>query len=138
MTLVSVTAYHSFGGEVEASNTPTIRRLTPSCRHQLPRIAPLPNMEPDQIFLEYVIKSLVDYPDDVRVVRTVDELGVLLTLRVHKEDMGKVIGRGGQTAHALRTILRVVGVKNAARVNLKIEEPEDSDRYNAKPDSNLV
>ncbi|MGH6770156.1 MAG: hypothetical protein ACRECO_14160, partial [Xanthobacteraceae bacterium] len=40
MTLVSVTAYHSFGGEVEALNTPTIRRLTPSCRHQLPRIAP--------------------------------------------------------------------------------------------------
>jgi predicted RNA-binding protein YlqC (UPF0109 family) len=93
---------------------------------------------PDQIFIEYVVKSLVDNPNDVRVIRTVDELGVLLTLRVHKDDMGKVIGRAGATAKALRTILRVVGMKHDARVNLKIEEPEDSQRYKAQPDSNLV
>ena len=85
-------------------------------------------MERDQQFLEYVIKALVDNPDDVKINRTVDEMGVLLTLSVHKDDMGKVIGRSGQTAKAIRTILRVVGMKNDARVNLKIEGPEGSER----------
>ena len=81
-------------------------------------------MEQDQQFLEYVVKSLADNPDDVKIKRTVDEMGVLLTLSVNKDDMGKVIGRSGATAKAIRTILRVVGMKNDARVNLKIEEPE--------------
>src|SRR3989344_1979230 len=85
-------------------------------------------MERDQQFLEYVVKALVDNPDDVKINRTVDEMGVLLTLSVHKDDMGKVIGRSGQTAKAIRTVLRVVGMKNDARVNLKIEEPEGSER----------
>jgi len=85
-------------------------------------------MERDQQFLEYVVKSLVDNPDDVKISRTVDEMGVLLTLSVNRDDMGKVIGRSGQTAKAIRTILRVVGMKNDARVNLKIEEPEGSER----------
>jgi predicted RNA-binding protein YlqC (UPF0109 family) len=81
-------------------------------------------MERDQKFLEFVITSLVDHPEEVKINRTVDELGVLLTLSVNKDDMGKVIGRSGATAKAIRTILRVVGMKNDARVNLKIEEPE--------------
>lgn len=85
-------------------------------------------MEQDQQFLEFVIKALVDNPNDVKVKRTVDEMGVLLTLAVNKDDMGKVIGRSGATAKAIRTILRVVGMKNDARVNLKIEEPEGSER----------
>ncbi len=85
-------------------------------------------MERDQQFLEYIIKALADNPDDVKINRTVDEMGVLLTLSVNKDDMGKVIGRSGQTAKAIRTILRVVGMKNDARVNLKIEEPEGSGR----------
>lgn len=85
-------------------------------------------MEQDQQFLEYVVKALVDNPNDVKINRTVDEMGVLLTLSVNKDDMGKVIGRSGQTAKAIRTILRVVGMKNDARVNLKIEEPEGSER----------
>ncbi|QQG37808.1 MAG: KH domain-containing protein [Candidatus Kaiserbacteria bacterium] len=85
-------------------------------------------MERDQQFLEYVVKALVDTPDDVKINRSVDEMGVLLTLSVNKDDMGKVIGRSGQTAKAIRTILRVVGMKNDARVNLKIEEPEGSER----------
>ena len=85
-------------------------------------------MERDQQFLEYVVKSLVDNPDQVKITRTVDEMGVLLTLSVNKDDMGKVIGRSGATAKAIRTILRVVGMKNDARVNLKIEEPEGSER----------
>lgn len=81
-------------------------------------------MERDQIFLEQVVKSLVDHPDDVQITRTIDEMGVLLTLTVHAEDMGKIIGRSGATAKAIRTLLRVVGMKNDARVNLKINEPE--------------
>lgn len=85
-------------------------------------------MEQDQQFLEYVVKSLVDNPSDVKINRTLDEMGVLLTLTVNKDDMGKVIGRSGATAKAIRTILRVVGMKNDARVNLKIEEPEGSER----------
>ena len=85
-------------------------------------------MDQDQKFLEYVVKALVDNPADVKINRTVDEMGVLLTLSVHKDDMGKVIGRSGQTAKAIRTVLRVVGMKNDARVNLKIEEAEGSER----------
>lgn len=81
-------------------------------------------MEEDQGFLEYVVKALVDHPESVKVDRTVDEMGVLLTLDVHSEDMGKIIGRSGNTAKAIRTLLRVVGMKHNARVNLKINEPE--------------
>lgn len=81
-------------------------------------------MEQDQAFLEFVVKALVDNPESVVVNRTVDEMGVLLTLDVHKDDMGKIIGRAGNTAKAIRTLLRVVGMKNDARVNLKINEPE--------------
>lgn len=78
----------------------------------------------DQEFVEYVVKALVDNPDKVKVERRVDEMGVLITLDVEAGDMGKVIGRDGATAKALRTLLRVVGMKNNARVNLKINEPE--------------
>jgi len=78
----------------------------------------------DQKFLEFLVKSLVDHPDDVKVDRRVDEMGVLLTLRVHPMDMGQVVGRQGATAKAIRSLLRIVGIKNNARVNLKIEEPE--------------
>ena len=85
-------------------------------------------MERDAQFLEYVVKSLVDVPDEVKINRTVDEMGVLLTLSVSPLDMGKIIGRTGNTAKAIRTLLRVVGMKNNARVNLKINEPEGSTR----------
>lgn len=78
----------------------------------------------DQEFVEYVVKALVENPDEVKVERRVDEMGVLITLDVAAEDMGKIIGRDGATAKALRTLLRVVGMKNNARVNLKINEPE--------------
>jgi hypothetical protein len=84
--------------------------------------------ELDFQFLEYVVKSLVDNPDAVKIDRTVDEMGVLLTLTVHAEDMGKIIGRQGNTAKAIRILLRVVGMKNNARVNLKINEPEGGSR----------
>ncbi len=84
--------------------------------------------EQDQEFVEYVVKALVDNPDDVRTERTVDEMGVLITLFINPADMGQVIGRMGQTAKAIRTLLRVVGAKHKARVNLKINEPEGSHR----------
>lgn len=78
----------------------------------------------DKQFLETLVKALVDHPDSVKINRTVDEMGVLLTLDVHADDMGKIIGRSGNTAKAIRTLLRVVGMKHDARVNLKINEPE--------------
>ena len=78
----------------------------------------------DKEFLEYVVKALVDNPNDVKIDRTVDEMGVLITLTVNPADMGKIIGRMGNTAKAIRTLLRIIGMKNNARVNLKINEPE--------------
>jgi predicted RNA-binding protein YlqC (UPF0109 family) len=77
----------------------------------------------DQDFLEYIVKSLVDHPEDVKVDRKVDEMGVLLSLKVNPEDMGQIIGKAGSTARAIRNLVRIVGLKNHARVNLKIEEP---------------
>lgn len=87
----------------------------------------------DQEFLEQVIKALVDHPDDVKVERQVDEMGVLLTLDVNPGDMGKVIGRSGNTAKAIRILLRVVGMKNNARVNLKINEPSGAHSSSQQP-----
>ena len=78
----------------------------------------------DQEFLEYVVKALVDHPEDVKIDRKVDEMGVLLSLKVNSEDMGQIIGKEGSTARAIRSLVRIVGLKNHARVNLKIEEPE--------------
>jgi len=87
----------------------------------------------DQEFLEFAVKALVDNPGDVKVERKIDELGVLISLDVNPADMGMVIGREGQTAKALRTILRVIGARNNARVNLKINEPEGSTRGERTP-----
>ena len=87
--------------------------------------------EADKIFLEYVVKALVDNPNDVKIDRTVDEMGVLITLTVNPADMGKIIGRMGNTAKAIRTLLRIIGMKNNARVNLKINEPAGSMRPQA-------
>lgn len=81
-------------------------------------------MADDKAFLEYIVKALVDNPNDVKIDRTVDEMGVLITMTVNSADMGKIIGRQGNTAKAIRTLLRVIGMKNNARVNLKINEPE--------------
>lgn len=82
----------------------------------------------DKEFVEYVVKQIVNNPDDVKVERKIDEMGVLITLDVNAEDMGMIIGREGATAKALRTLLRVIGARNNARVNLKINEPEGSER----------
>lgn len=100
-------------------------------------------MVDDVQFLEFVVKALVNHPEDVKIKRTVDEMGVLMTLDVSPEDMGKIIGRSGNTAKAIRILLRVVGMKNNARINLKINEPASSfgrrasDRPNNPPAKDL-
>ncbi|MBN1779026.1 MAG: KH domain-containing protein [Candidatus Buchananbacteria bacterium] len=82
----------------------------------------------DQQFVESIVRAIVANPADVKTERTVDEMGVLITLHINPADMGYVIGRQGQTARAIRTLLKIVGAKNNARVNLKIYEPEGSQR----------
>ena len=84
--------------------------------------------ERDQEFLEYVVGAIVDKPEEVKINRTVDERGVLLELTVDPEDMGKIIGKAGATAKAIRTLLRVLGAKSDARFNLKINEPGGENR----------
>lgn len=81
------------------------------------------NTHKDVDFLQFVVKNIVDSPDEVVIERTIDDLGVLITLKVAKDDMGKIIGRNGQTAKAMRVLLRLIGSKNEERVNLKILEP---------------
>ncbi|MBI2644043.1 MAG: KH domain-containing protein [Candidatus Wildermuthbacteria bacterium] len=88
-----------------------------------------------QELLEYVVKAIVDNPEAVTVDRKVDEMGVLLTLKVHQTDMGQVVGRQGSTAKAIRTLVRIIGLKSHARVNLKIEEPEGGQRAPARASS---
>lgn len=89
----------------------------------------------DKEFVEYVVKMLVDNPEAVKVDRKIDEMGVLITLDVDAKDMGMVIGREGMTAKALRTLLRVIGARNNARVNLKINEPVGSTRGHRDDDA---
>lgn len=92
----------------------------------------------DQQFIEYIVKSLVSYPDEVVVERILDERGVLLELSVNPEDLGRVIGKRGVTAQALRTLLRALGVKNDARYNLKIVNTDgESDGESSGPDRSV-
>ena len=93
----------------------------------------------DQEFVEYIVRSIVSHPEDVTTERKVDEMGVLLILKINQADMGFVVGRQGQTARALRTLLKIVGAKNNARINLKIEEPEGGRRsVNRSADTNTA
>jgi len=90
----------------------------------------------DQQFVEYIVKSLVGHPDDVVVTRIIDEKGVLLSLTVNPEDLGRVIGKRGVTAQSLRTLLRALGTKNDARYNLKIVNNDDErENYTISSDS---
>ncbi len=91
-----------------------------------------------QEFVEYVVKALVDHPEEVSTERNVDEMGVLITLKINPQDMGYVIGRQGQNARAIRTLLRIVGARNNARVNLKINEPEGSSRSANRKESSTT
>ncbi|HHD92727.1 MAG TPA: KH domain-containing protein [Candidatus Portnoybacteria bacterium] len=86
----------------------------------------------DQEFVEYIVKAIVNHPEDVKVERMVDEMGVLISVKVNREDMGVLIGRQGSTARAIRTLLRVIGTKSRARINFKIEEPEGGSDNNSE------
>ncbi len=86
----------------------------------------------DKEFVEFVVKAIVDNPNDVEIDRTVDEMGVLISLKINPADMGQVIGRQGSTAKSIRTLLRVIGAKSNARVNFKIIEPEGSQHQRAE------
>src|SRR5665811_1977452 len=89
----------------------------------------------DQQFVEFIVKTLVEHPDDVVVERIIDEKGVLLSLTVNPEDLGRVIGKRGVTAQSLRTLLRALGTKNDARYNLKIINNDDQrENYTMSPD----
>jgi len=93
--------------------------------------------ENDKNFLEFIVKALVDHPADVKVDRKVDEMGVLLSLKVNPEDMGQIIGKQGSTARAIRNLVRIIGLKNQARVNLKIEEPAGGGPAQAKKSESI-
>lgn len=93
-------------------------------------------MEKDQEFVEMVVKAIVDNPEKVKTERKVDEMGVLIELTVDPADMGKIIGKEGRTAKSVRTLLRVLGAKERARVNLKIIEPETGREVNTDPQDN--
>ena len=100
----------------------------------------------DQQFVEYIVKTLVNNPDKVNIERQIDEKGVLLSLSVDPEDVGRVIGRRGATAQSIRTLLRALGTKNDARYNLKIvntdgervgqissDDPDNTDYEHTEP-----
>src|SRR5919108_1899735 len=88
----------------------------------------------DQQFIEYIVKSLVGHPDEVKVERRIDEKGVLLELSVNPEDLGRVIGKRGSTAQSIRTLLRALGTKNDARYNLKIVDTGPPPERRERPD----
>jgi len=81
---------------------------------------------PGYTFLKYVLESLCEDRDELKIEAQKDELGVLLTIQVSERDMGKLIGKGGQTVKALRTLLRIIGGNASERVNLKVLEPSSA------------
>lgn len=91
----------------------------------------------DKDFVEYVVKAIVDHPEEVQIDRTVDEMGVLISLKINPQDMGQVIGRQGTTAKSIRNLLRVIGAKNNARVNFKIIEPEGSENRRGEKEKDV-
>lgn len=89
--------------------------------------------EQDEQLLETIVKAIVNNPNDVVVERSIDERGVFLVLKINPADMGHVIGREGKTAQAIRTLLKIIGAKNNSRINLKIDDPKENERYNNAP-----
>ncbi len=91
-----------------------------------------------KVFLETIVKALVKNPNEVKIERTVDEMGVLLVLEVNKEDMGQVIGKKGNTINCIRTLVRIVGLKSNARINLQIKDPDNgSHRRNDRRENSI-
>ena len=87
----------------------------------------------DQQFVEYIVKTLVNNPDKVAVERKIDEKGVLLSLTVDPSDVGRVIGKRGVTAQAIRVLLRALGTKQDARYNLKIVNTDEDKEGDEEP-----
>jgi uncharacterized protein len=88
-----------------------------------------PGQSTEEQFIAYIVKLIVNDPDKVEISRTVDEMGVLISLKVDKDDMGRIIGKDGQTAKSLRTLLRVIGSRQEKRINLKVLEPEGEEGF---------
>ena len=84
----------------------------------------MPEKKPYEELLEQIVKFLCDHPQEAKISKTVDEMGVLLSLKVHPDDMGQIIGKKGMTVKAIRQLIRIVGLKNRARVMLRVEEPD--------------
>jgi predicted RNA-binding protein YlqC (UPF0109 family) len=82
--------------------------------------------------LENIIKALVNNPDDVKITRSLDELGVLLKIKVNPQDMGLIIGRKGTIIQAIKTIMKAIGIKHHARINIKVEEPTTLEKEKTK------
>lgn len=83
-------------------------------------------MSPNE-FVEMIVKAIVEHPDDVKTEKTVDDRGVLISLMLNPEDMGKIIGKGGRTVNSIRKLLHVFGAKTDERINLKIFEPDGAE-----------
>lgn len=90
-----------------------------------------------QEVLEKILISLVNNPQDLKVQRVIDEMGVFLKIKLHPQDMGLVIGRKGEHIKAIKTIIKAIGTKHHARVNIKIEEPTPLDKAIAQKTTTL-
>lgn len=88
-------------------------------------------MDFDQEFIEYIVKALVNKPEEVKAERKVDEQGVLITVHTAPEDTGYVIGKGGKTAVAIRTLLATLGAKANMRISFRIDAPENGGKRRA-------
>ena len=83
--------------------------------------------------LEIILKALVSNPDEVKVTRTVDEMGVLLSVEVADGDAGMIIGKQGKNVGALRTIMSAIGAKSKSRINVKLNVPDKRKEEEADP-----
>jgi predicted RNA-binding protein YlqC (UPF0109 family) len=76
-------------------------------------------------FVKYTLEQICEHSDSIVVEHKVDDLGVLISVTVAEADMGKLIGKSGQTISALRTLVRIIGARDNERINLKVLEPAE-------------
>lgn len=84
-------------------------------------------------FVEYIVKNLVDNPDQVKINEIGGTQSLIVELSVEKADIGKIIGKKGKTINAIRTLLMSVASRNGIRVSLEIIEDESQSRLNQPP-----
>lgn len=80
-------------------------------------------MNEDVVYLKNILVGIVSYPDEVSIIRSVDDMGVLLTVKLAKEDMGRVIGKSGKTINAIRHVVKCFGYSINSELNIRIQEP---------------